>query len=164
MLVDRVDGCQLNKAAAAALPLPFNLAGHRNISNPDEVADDISLAAAGVTQSAFQSGHLHTPCGTARLDDAKKSCVDVNSCCTIPTAGHLFCLLVVVCAIQDAAPCSGELLEAIKAKWGSLDNFISTFNTTTAAVQVRASSGNTATQRLLEGPCSCWSQQHRHAL
>jgi hypothetical protein len=28
------------------------------------------------------------------------------------------------------------LLDAIKAKWGSLDNFISAFNTTTAAVQV----------------------------
>jgi Fe-Mn family superoxide dismutase len=36
---------------------------------------------------------------------------------------------------KDAAPCSGELLDAIKAKWGSLDNFITTFNTTTAAVQ-----------------------------
>jgi superoxide dismutase len=40
-----------------------------------------------------------------------------------------------VCS-QDAAPCSGELLDAIKAKWGSLDNFTTTFNTTTAAVQV----------------------------
>jgi superoxide dismutase len=38
--------------------------------------------------------------------------------------------------VQDAAPCSGALLDAIKAKWGSLDNFISAFNTTTAAVQV----------------------------
>lgn len=43
-----------------------------------------------------------------------------------------------VCCMQDAAPCSGELLESIKAKWGSLDNFISTFNATTAAVQVGA--------------------------
>lgn len=46
------------------------------------------------------------------------------------------CGCVPVC-VQDAAPCSGELLDAIKAKWGSLDNFTSTFNTTTAAVQVR---------------------------
>jgi len=62
MLLDSVDGCQLNKAAAAALSLPFNLAGYSHTSNPDEVADDISLAAAGVTQSAFQSGHLHNLC------------------------------------------------------------------------------------------------------
>eukprot|EP00879_Flechtneria_rotunda_P001586 GHRR01001745.1.p1 GENE.GHRR01001745.1~~GHRR01001745.1.p1 ORF type:complete len:264 (+),score=77.91 GHRR01001745.1:89-793(+) len=36
---------------------------------------------------------------------------------------------------KDAAPPSGELLDAINAKWGSLDNFRSSFNTTTAAVQ-----------------------------
>jgi superoxide dismutase len=38
--------------------------------------------------------------------------------------------------LQDAAPCSGELLSAIEAKWGSLDKFITTFNAKTAAVQV----------------------------
>jgi hypothetical protein len=45
------------------------------------------------------------------------------------------CCIAAVCR-QDAAPCSGELHDAIKAKWGSLDNFTTTFNTTTAAVQV----------------------------
>lgn len=51
------------------------------------------------------------------------------------------CLIMCICChvCQDAAPCSGELLESIKAKWGSLDNFIATFNTTTAAVQVGCS-------------------------
>lgn len=38
--------------------------------------------------------------------------------------------------LQEAAPLSGELLEAIKAKWGSQDKFIAEFNAKTAAVQV----------------------------
>lgn len=39
--------------------------------------------------------------------------------------------------LQDAAPLSGELKNAIESKWGSKDAFISEFNTKTAAVQVR---------------------------
>jgi superoxide dismutase len=43
--------------------------------------------------------------------------------------------------LQDCRPPSGELLSAIEAKWGSLDKFITTFNTQTAAVQVCAGRG-----------------------
>ena len=39
---------------------------------------------------------------------------------------------------QDFEPPSGELLKAIESNFGSLDNMISTFNPTTAAVQARA--------------------------
>mmetsp|Transcript_15997 Transcript_15997/g.34568 ORF Transcript_15997/g.34568 Transcript_15997/m.34568 type:complete len:228 (-) Transcript_15997:710-1393(-) len=40
-----------------------------------------------------------------------------------------------LCPPKDFQPPSGELLKAIEAKWKSLDNFITTFNTQTAAVQ-----------------------------
>jgi Fe-Mn family superoxide dismutase len=36
---------------------------------------------------------------------------------------------------KDAAPLSGDLKQAIEAKWGSKDAFVSEFNTKTAAVQ-----------------------------
>ncbi len=38
---------------------------------------------------------------------------------------------------QDFQPPSGEVKTMIEAQWKSLDNFISTFNAQTAAVQVR---------------------------
>jgi hypothetical protein len=72
---------------------------------------------------------------------------------------HVCC--VAVC-LQDAAPCSGELLEAIKAKWGSLDNFTSTFNTTTAAVQVRTDLLWKA--QLAAGVAQRASKQRRHPM
>lgn len=39
---------------------------------------------------------------------------------------------------QDYEPPSGELKTMIEAQWKSLDNFITTFNTQSAAVQVGA--------------------------
>lgn len=36
---------------------------------------------------------------------------------------------------KDCRPPSGDLLKGIEARWGSLDKFIATFNTQTAAVQ-----------------------------
>jgi hypothetical protein len=80
-----------------------------------------------------------TPGTNSSSEDASKGVepVDLLDAC---------CILLL---LQDAAPCSGELLEAIKGKWASLDNFISTFNTTTAAVQVRDSTAQRITAAAL---------------
>lgn len=76
--------------------------------------------------------------GTLASTLARHAGPDHRTCrlCCCPTPARLQSSSC-TSARQDAAPCSGELLEAIKAKWGSLDAFVSTFNTTTAAVQVR---------------------------
>lgn len=49
--------------------------------------------------------------------------------------------------MQEFEPPSGELKAAIEAKWKSMDNFVTTFNTQAAAVQVGSHS--------VPWPCSC---------